>query len=367
MTILDRYILRNLLVNYLIALAVMMSLYVSLDMFVNMDEFTEKSYPAWIVARNMADYYAPNTFLYFAQLSGVITSFACFAVLSRMRKLNELTAILASGVSLYRVATPIALFGIATTSLLVIDTEVLIPSVANKLARPHDQADDIEAYEVSFLRDYDGSLLSARKFDPKQQDLRNLLILGRDESGSMIESIEADHATWEPPAVASERGRWLLERGRRTRRVHHEATGLAPSKDLEVDYPEYYESNLSPEAIQTRQANNWIRFLSLAQLKRVEEADSPKRGEIIRTRHTRVAGWIVSVILLLLGLPFFLDRSRGNVLQDTAKCLVVCGLCYVVTFVAQSIRPETVSPLPAWIPIFVFGTLAMILLDRVKT
>ena len=47
--------------------------------------------------------------------------------------------------------------------------------------------------------------------------------------------------------------------------------------------------------------------------------------------------------------------------------MTVCGLCYVVTFVAQSIRPDTVSPLPSWIPIFVFGTLAIVLLDRVKT
>lgn len=367
MTTLDRYIFRSLVINYLIALAVMMSLYITLDMFVNMDEFTEKDHPPWIVLRNMVDYYVPNMFLYFAQLSGVITSFACFAVLSRMRKLNELTAILASGVSLYRVAAPIAMFGIATTALLVIDTEVLIPTVAHKLARHHDQADDIEAYEVAFVRDQDGALLSAKRFHPRHHDLRNLLVLRRGETGGIVQTIEADHAVWEPSHPGHDGGRWRLERSKRVSRITRRSTGLAPTEDLEIDYPSYYETDLSPETILTRQAEGWIRFLSLAELRQMEQTNSPNLAEIVRTRHARVAGWIVAVILLLLGLPFFLDRSHGNVLADTAKCMTVCGLCYVVTFVAETIRPETVSPLPAWIPIFLFGTLAMVLLDRVKT
>jgi len=367
LTTLDRYILRSLLINYLIALAVMISLYIVLDMFVNMDEFTEHGYPLWTVVGNMIDFYAPNVFKYFAQLSGVITSFACFAVLSRMRKLNEMTAVLASGVSLYRVALPIAAFGAATTALLIFDTEVLIPSVANKLARDHDDADNVRPYEVVFLREADGSLLSAQQFHPVVRDLRNMLVILRDEDGRVTSTIEADHAVWEPPGPTHERGRWVMERARQTTRVSRPATGLAPREDLRVTYPRYYESDLSPEAIETRQAEGWIRFLSLAQLRQLQRSDSPNRADIIRTRYARVSDWIVALILLLLGLPFFLDRSRGNVLADAAKCMTVCGLCYVVTFVAQSIRPETVSPLPAWIPIFVFGTLAIVLLDRVKT
>ena len=138
LTILDRYILRALLINYGIALAVMVSLYVVLDLFVNMDEFTEQGYALPTVIRNIVDYYAPNLLLYFAQLSGVITLFACLASLARMRKFNELTAVLASGVSLHRVAAPIITFGLVSTALLVIDSEWLIPAVAHRLARDRD-------------------------------------------------------------------------------------------------------------------------------------------------------------------------------------------------------------------------------------
>ncbi len=367
LTILDRYILRSLLMNYLVTLAVMVSLYVVLDLFVNMDEFTEHGYPAPEVLRNMIDFYWPNLFLYFAQLSGVITLFACVATVARLRTLNELTAILASGVSLYRVAAPVLAFGLATTVLLIVDTEWLVPSVAHKLSRDHDDADGKRAYEVLFLRDRDGALLSAGRFHPTHHDLERLLVLTRAADGTVIKTLEADRATWEPPGDSRPRGRWKLQRGKRTTRVFRNGSTLGPREHKRVSYPAYYESDLGPREIQLRQSEGWISFLSLAQLRKLQSSESADRAAIARTRHARIAAPLVGMVLLLLGLPFFLDRSPANVLSDAGKCMIACGLCYVVTFVAQSIQPESESALPAWIPIFIFATIATVLIDRIRT
>lgn len=365
-TILDRYLLRSLLVNYLIGLGVMLSLYVVLDLFVNMDEFTEQHHPPLTVLANMFDYYTPNLFLYFAQLSGVITLFACGAVLVKMRKLNELTAILASGVSLFRVARPVLVFGVGVTALLVFDTEWLIPSVAHKLSRDHDDADGKRAYEVLFLKDRDGALLSAGRFLPTTKDLHRLLVLTRDEGGAVVQTWEADQAIWEPPTAERPVGRWKLERGKLTSRVTSQS-GLGPRDEQRVSYPAYYESDLGPEAIQLRQAQGWMKHLSLRQLKDLEADQTADLLAVKQTRHARIAAPIVSLLLLLLGVPFFLDRSPANVLNDAGKCVLVCGLCYVVTFIAANIHTADASALPTWIPIFIFGTLAMVLLDRVRT
>ena len=367
LTVLDRYILRSLLINYVVALAAMISLYIVLDMFVNMDEFTEQGYPALTVIANMFDYYAPNVLLYFSQLSSAITLFACMAVLARMRKLNELTAILASGVSLYRVARPVLLFGVSTTGLYVLDTEVLIPAVAHKLSRDHDDADGKRAYEVLFLRDRNGALLSAGQFHPRSRDLQRLLVLFRDDDGAIVRTLEADRAVWEPPDAFRSEGRWRLERGRLTQRRTGERVGLGPREARVTTYPVVYESDLSPEAIQLRQSGSWTRFLSLSQLRALELEENSDRAALIQTRHGRIASPLVGLLLLLLGLPFFLDRSPANVLSDTGKCMLLCGLCYVVAFLAQSVHGETLSALPAWIPILVFGPVAIVMLDRVRT
>ncbi len=369
LTILDRYILRSLLVNYMIALGVMLSLYVVLDMFVNMDEFTEEGYPLSVVVRNIGSYYWPNLFLYFSQLCGAITLFACMAAIARMRKLNEMTAVLASGVSLYRLAIPVVAFGIATTALQIVDTEWLIPQVAHKLARDHDDVDGKRAFEVLFVRDSNDALLSASQFHPTRRDLQKLLVLTRDEEGTITQTLEADHATWIPPAMPGTKlkGRWRLERGRQVSRLDTDSPGIGPRSAKVVTYPKYYESDLTPEAIQLRQATGWITFLSLRQLGELERRGGPMQAAVIQTKHARRTAPIVNMVLVLLGLPFFLSRSPATVLSDAGKCMVACGLCYVCTFVAQSIRTESSSALPTWIPIFVFGTLAVVLIDRIRT
>jgi lipopolysaccharide export system permease protein len=319
------------------------------------------------VIGNIISYYWPNVFLYFAQLSGVITLFACMAVIARLRRLNELTAILSSGVSLYRVAAPIIVFGLVTTAVSIIDTECLIPSFAHLLSRDHDDADGRRAYEVLFLHDRDGALLSAGAFHPTERDLRRLLVLKRDETGSIVKTIEADRAIWEAPGPTLPEGRWRLERGRQRIRSRRDDQTLGPRSNVQESAVRYYPSDLSPEAIQLRQAEGWIRYLSLGQLRELEKSGTSDRPAVLRTRHVRLATPIVSMILLLLGLPFFLDRSPANVLGDAGKCMIACGLCYVVTFVTQNIRPESESALPAWIPIFIFATIAAVLLDRIRT
>ncbi len=365
-TTLDRYLLRSLMTNYVTALAIMISLYIALDLFVNIDEFTEQSYPLPEVIRNVAGYYAPNIFLYFAQLSGVITLFACMATIARARKQNELTAMLATGTSLYRVAAPIIAFGLTTTSLLVLDTELAIPSVAHLLARDHDDADGRHTYEVLFLPDRNNALVSASKFHPATQDLRRLLVMTVDENGSIASTIEADHATWEPSPDEGTGGRWKLDRGILTTRLRTESS-LGPQEEKDRRPIYYYESDLSPDIIQLRQSEGWINLLSLAQLRQLYADGIADHAAITQTRHSRIATPIVSMVLLLLGLPFFLDRSPANVLSDAGKCMLLCGLCYVLTFIAQSIRIESGSAFPFWIPIFVFSTVAMILIDRIRT
>ncbi|RME38296.1 MAG: YjgP/YjgQ family permease [Planctomycetota bacterium] len=367
LSVIDRYILRSLVFNYAVSLGTMLSLYVVLDLFVNMDEFTEHGYPTWTVVGHVIDYYWPNLFLYFSQLSGVITLFACVATIARMRRHNEMTAVLASGVSLYRLARPVLAFGIMATGLMILDTEWIIPKVAYKLARDHDDVPAQHAYEVLFLPDRDGALLSARRFHPTDRDLKGLLVMRRDEHGALMETLEADQAVWIPPRVSGAPGVWELRRARRTRRLREETAALGPRSTSVVDYPTRYESLLSPEDIQLRQSEGWIRFLSLRQLEELKRHGSADLTAILQTEHARRTAPIVAVILLLLGLPFFLDRSPTNMLSDTGRCVLVCGACYVSTFLAQSIQLGTTSAWPAWIPIFVFGTTAVVLIDRIRT
>ena len=87
---------------------------------------------------------------------------------------------------------------------------------------------------------------------------------------------------------------------------------------------------------------------------------------------------IVLVVALLL-IPAIIaklnalgDQQIIDALYEASQAgveiqLIICGLCYVVAFVAQSVRPESESALPAWIPIFLFATIAVVMIDRIRT
>lgn len=369
MTILDRYMLRTLAVNYIIALAVMTSLYIMLDLFFNMDEFTEKGQSLGVVMVDIFSYYWPNVLLYFSQLSGVITLFACMATVARMRRQNELTAVLASGVSLYRVAAPVVAFGMGTTVLWILDTEIGVPAVAHMLARTHDDARGEKSYGVWFLEDGPDDLLSAQRFDPQASSMRRLMVLRRSDDGTVQTVIEAEKAEWQPMEGHPTGGRWRLTSGLE-RFAPEDDTGFGPGEQPQTRRIHYYESELSPDDIQQRQSSQWVSLLSSRQLGRLAGRDLPElvAATVQQARHQRFATPIINLVLLLLGLPFLLDRDPGTILTDAARCLAVCGTCFAITFASQSLLAfGSYSALPSWMPIIVFAPLAVILIDRIRT
>ena len=113
MRLLDRYIIRSFLFNYLLAFCIMVGLYMVMDLIINFDKFTKGTNAAaeaggWSLffdlMGDIADYYFFHLLVIFQLVSAVIPLLAAGFTMVRMTRHHELTAMLASGVSLYRVA-----------------------------------------------------------------------------------------------------------------------------------------------------------------------------------------------------------------------------------------------------------------------
>ncbi len=373
MKILDRYILRAFFTNYLIALGVMIGLYIVLDLFVNLDEFTKiKSDTKAQTFAKIIDYYGYNLFLYFSQLAGTILLVAACCTLARFHRTNELTAILASGTSLYRVATPVLIASLGMNAVWFFDQEVVIPRFADKLARKHGDIEGRRSFAVWFQPDRDNSLVSATQFHPRAREMRGVLIMKRDREGRMIEVIRADRARWD-----EERLVWHLEKGMQTR-----FTGRA-APDTDVGRPvtsveelggvtvNEYASDLTPKELALQQASLWTSFLSLPEIEKLQQRFAETgTTEFIKIKHRRLTVILINMIMLCLGMPFFLNRERVSVIVAGGQCLAVCGLCYVLTFICQSVDLGALgmSPaLPAWLPVLIFGPIAVLFMDSIKT
>ncbi|MCK4623957.1 MAG: LptF/LptG family permease [Phycisphaerae bacterium] len=203
MKTLDKYIIRNLITSVVLCLAAIMLLRVAADLFFNMDEFaenggSEKTFG--MIITEIGTYYFFQSFVYFRQLGGVIIVVAAAFTLWRMNHTNELTAVLASGVSLNRVLLPVVICSMALNLLIIVDSELLIPPVKHKLIRKRDDVTGVSSFRVRVVVDEKKSAWYSGRFDPVQDRLDKPIIFLRNKQLAYTGHIAGPTAAYDASA-----------------------------------------------------------------------------------------------------------------------------------------------------------------------
>lgn len=209
MRTLDRYVLKSFIYSAVLWFVVLMSLRVVADLFVNMDEFTEGNQPLAQVLSNICSFYGYQIFLFITEMGGLSIVAAAAFTLARMNHTNELTAMLASGVSLRRVIWPVVLAAFALGATIVIDQEYVIPRVAPKLVRDRDDVAGANAFVLPLVTDERNSAWHAGAYNPseKSPDMAKPIILMRDQNATLTAVIVGQTA--QPGKLDGQHG-WFL-------------------------------------------------------------------------------------------------------------------------------------------------------------
>jgi len=377
MRILDRYIIKSFLVNYLLALGVMVGMYVLLDLIVNVQDFArgvtaagDPGSSAWDIARDMADYYAFQVPVIFQQVSGAIPTLAAGFTMMRMTRHHELTAMLASGVSLYRVAAPIILISTALAAVQVANQELVIsqPYVIDKLMRKHNEVRTAANRNepLMFIKDdKDGSLLSAVDYDPVTRTMKNVSVIYRDDAGRAVRHKVAESAQWMiPPGGTSEA--WVMKNvveqdDNRTQKLTER---VAIHTDVEIS-----TSRLTPEQLDLVLSKKAVDYLSSEKVWELASA-SPEvnRPILYKIMHLRFTQPLMNIVMLLIGVPFLLTREPNKLVVNMGVCTAVSTVVFVATFVIFQMGGTQLDPLlAAWLPVLIFGPFAVVMLDVIKT
>ena len=381
MKILDRYVTSSFVKNYLLSFMILVGLYVTLDMLFNFDDLMavqtktgiSGTEAIWPLIRELGDYYFYQVFLFFVQLSGIIPIVAAAFTLMRMSRQNELSAILSAGVPLLRLAWPIIAASIILNALLLVDQEVVIPRMIPKLVRSHNEAGQASTttFQIQSMQDGARNLLLAAKYIPDQvhPSMLEVTIIQRNEEYLPIAQITAERADWDPTING---GQWRLTNARII-------TGLEPHGVTRASaYNQPYKSTITPEEVSLYRSNSFVNLLST---ERINQLLDPSRqqsygaNQLLRVKHTRFTQPLMNIILLLLAIPCVLTREPGKLKSAAMKCLLLSGLAMGSIFLCAMIagqppKPEWAYQWPAvmaWIPILIFGPLAVYLLDRVET
>jgi len=365
MKILDKYIIKNFLTGYLIAFFVLIGLRIIIELFVNLDEFSENEKLGTLqVVANITYFYGIRIPLYFRDFAGMITVVATAFTFGKMVRSGELIAVMASGVSLKRLVVPVFVIALLMTGLFVIDQEFIIPPLADKLVRSEDDVRGEKSYGVRFINDEHGSLLFAQTFDSKNSALNYPTILLRKQTNrigvwEVTGWISADKAVYNHQNL-----RWDLINGIRSDKT-----------SLSAPIPFYsYTSDVGPKELPVRRKAENKSLLSWAQLNRLSNQKNKikDQGQLYAQMQSHITDPIISLVMLMISVPILICRDPKTLKTAVMFSFTATTACFITTFVSKLFATEAffdkmIPEFWVWLPVFIFLPVAVIELDSMKT
>ena len=377
----DKYVLSSFLKNYLISFCVLIGLYVVLDMVFNFDEFvqvsgrdaSDDSGSIFQTVKLIASFYFFQAFRVFNYLAGVIPVVATAFTLMRMSRFNELTALLAAGRPLLRVAQPIIVAAVGLNAvLLFVNQEVIVPHLIERLTRERGESGSaLDNRVLPAMPDGPDKLLFAGRFTPATATTPALMevldVLAKVDDKRT--HLTADRATFDPAANV-----WQLENGTLSE-VAKPGTGRGGDAFPQHTYP---GDGVNPETIALFiSRGDFVDLLSTSRIgELLAQGTGVGRIDLMRVRDARWANYVLNIVLVLLTIPCVLTREPMQLRTAAARVFVLVGLCMATIFVCQTVagqppaNPQLASmwtAMMAWLPIFIFCPVAVWLLDRLKT
>lgn len=395
MTLIDAYILRRFAVSYLGCLLSLLLLYMVLDVFTKLDDFTTEPGPckpakARTLANraepqhspaasggqeagkpgkqrvglrtflvNLATFYGYRLPVIFDLINGLIVLMAATFTLGWLEKQNELLPLLAAGVRMRRILLPAWLMTALFIGLGVANRELLIPLFADQITRKAEDPNGTKPMLIQGGFDKNGVHL-----DGKTAYADRLLIMqGRitfpAEAGGGIDHISCQEMYYRPAGTNLAAGWWL--NGCRPDRLERSRT------NLEFVRPGCYflTSDLSFDRLTRRP--NWFLYLSTPELAElVEQEDQcPRRTEVITTLHCRFTAPLTDYLIVLLGLPLLVGNPQRSIYIKVGGILGLFALAQAFELVSAGLaRSDLIDPsLAAWLPLMVFGPWAVVASD----
>jgi len=117
-------------------------------------------------------------------------------------------------------------------------------------------------------------------------------------------------------------------------------------------------------------SSNLYPLASTAKLEEIlNSADSRRLAPVAVLFHMRFTRPLVGIIMVVLGLAIILRDQNRHVLVSSGVCLVMCTLYYAVVYGCKYLGDNDVlaAPLAAWLPVMVFGPVAVVQYDAMHT
>jgi len=358
--LLDAYVLRGFCFFFAIVLGVLSSLFIVVTLFELLPDIIKNQIPLTTVLTYFL-FLLPQIFYWVIPLAVLL---AILINLGTLTKANEILAVKAGAVSLYRMSLPLIMMGALLSGVVYAMQDYMLPWTN----RTQDEYHDIiknrapQTYRDPYRKWMMGSasrLYYYSFFDPGANSFANISILSVDpRTFQLREWLYAKRATWNGGGWNFEDG-WVREISENQKVSHEERFSLRQVTSM--DGPSYFKKEVR-EADQMNYAElqNYV-----ADLQRSGLDVTGLTVDLYR----KLSFPLVSLIMSLIGIPFSFKTGRKGAFYGIGLCLAV-GILYWSTFelFGKLGGINQLSPVvAAWFPNLIFGAGGFWMMLRVKT
>lgn len=374
MRLLDRYLVRELLVPLGYCLSGFLLLWVVSDLVNELGSLQEHK----LHALDIVEYYLVKAPEFLALVLPMALLLALLYALTNHARHNEITAIRAAGVSLWRLCLPYLAVGFVASLVLFTLNEFCVPDsdaaaeqIKNRRMAPApDTPGRHQVRNLEFSNARAGRLWHIGVYDTRTSEMLNPQVIWTQPDGSRL-WLYADRAV-------RRNNVWVfynLSEYKEAARANSWPAPLLRTNALAL--PAFTET---PEEIQSE-----IRISNSLSLRKARRADIPLTEIVNYLRlhpvpsgsdaawlytklHGRLAAPWTCLVVVLIALPFGAASGRRNVVVGVASSLFICFSYFVLQQLCLALGTGAYVPpwLAGWFPNLAFGSVGLCLTARVR-
>ena len=368
MRILDRYILKSILVTFAGTVFTFAFLFVLIDMFGNLQDFISKHVGLSVIAQ----YYISFLPSIVVQTSTMACLIAVLFTYSSLNAHNEIIAIRASGMNFWQITRPALVFALFVSALVFLVNEKFVTqsSMINQEIRdteikvvPSQKGHGKPLIHNLTFYGLKNRLFFIDTFDPNTYNLTGITIIGHDRKQNMIEKIVAPNGKWTGIA-------WKFFNCQIT--AYNGSSPNAPPSGIRISMEKLMDIKETPTDFLRQRMD--ITAMNLRQLhsyiKRFSGSGALKTINNLRVdMHEKITFPLRNFIIVLIGLPFALmsvGKRKAMTFTSIAIALVIGFLYYVADAVGLALgKGEALLPWEgAWITPILFTLTALFIIFR---
>jgi LPS export ABC transporter permease LptF/LPS export ABC transporter permease LptG len=360
--ILDDYVLRDFAVNLAMVLATFLMLLLVFTLFELLGDILRNQVSPWVVG----DYLLSVSPYFLYNITPLSTLLAVLITLGLMQRTNEVTAIKATGISIYRIVTPLLVACAMLAGALFFFDQFYLPH-ANKrqdALRNQIKGKPTQTYlnpDRKWIFGEHSNIYYYQLFDSERDQFGRLTVFQFDpKTFRLTQRIYAERAHWEETLQ-----RWVCTQG-----WERDLRGAAIENFRSFDVATFAGVSEPPTYFkkEVKQSSE----MNYKELQRYIHDLQQSGFEVVRLRvqlEKKFAFPMIALVMAVLAIPFSLSAGRRGTITGVAVAVGIAVVYWTVSGLFEAMGNISQLPpfLAAWSPDLIFALLGGYMILKVPT